>query len=185
MKFDEYLSYFENILHNPTAYDVYQKEEYYNYAKLNWSRTNRWLKKFIPNQEITEAVAHITDAQHWILITEPWCGDAAHSVPLIYNIVKNNPAIDLDIQLRDTLPYLIDDYLTNGSKSIPKLIIRNDVGHDKATWGPRPEKLDAIFKRMKAEDRSFEEIKEVTQKWYNEDQGTELQKELLSILNWT
>ncbi|MBE8713167.1 thioredoxin family protein [Sphingobacterium hungaricum] len=184
MKFDEYLDYFESILNNPEEHEVYKKEDYLNYTKLNWARMNRWLKKFTPSETILSEIQHISEPQHWILITEPWCGDAAHSVPQIYSIVKDNPNIDLDIQLRDSEPFLIDDYLTNGSKSIPKLIIRNDVGHDKGIWGPRPEKLTAIFNQMKEEGKSFDEVKEVMQKWYNEDHGEELQRELLEVLNW-
>jgi len=85
--------------------------------------------------------------------------------------------------LRDTEPYLIDEYLTNGGKSIPKLIIRNDVGHDKVVWGPRPAVLQAIFEQMKAEGKPFEEIKEFIQRWYNEDKGEAIQKELIGLLS--
>lgn len=183
MTFQEYLDYFEQILASPEDYDPYGDEAYLDYTKLNWSRTNRWLKRFEPNDAIKSLIASMTEHQHWIVITEPWCGDAAHTVAQLYQMVKNNPNIDLEIQLRDSEPFLIEDYLTDGSKSIPKLIIRNDVGHDKVIWGPRPKKLQNLFVQMKAEDKSFEEIKEETQRWYNEDKGEELQKELLSQLS--
>lgn len=183
MTFQEYLDYFEQILASPEEYDPYGNEEYLNYTKLNWSRMNRWLKRFEPSDAMKNLIASMTEPQHWIVITEPWCGDAAHSVAQLYQIVKNNPNIDFEIQLRDKDPFLIEDYLTNGSKSIPKLIIRNDVGHDKVIWGPRPQKLQDLFIQMKEEGRSFEEIKELTQKWYNEDKGIELQKELLAQLS--
>ncbi|MGO1243523.1 MAG: thioredoxin family protein [Sphingobacterium sp.] len=179
MTFQEYLDHFEQILESPQDFDPYGDKEYFNYTKLNWSRTNRWLKRFEPNDQIKSLIASITEPQHWIVITEPWCGDAAHSVAQLYQIVKNNPNIDFEIQLRDDEPHLIEDYLTNGGKSIPKLIIRNDVGHDKVIWGPRPQKLQAIFDQMKHADKSFEEVKEALQHWYNEDKGEELQRELL------
>jgi len=183
MNFDEYLSYFEDILNNTEKYEAYSTNaDYLNYTKLNWSRMNRWLKKFEPSAEMKVCIENIKDPQHWILITEPWCGDAAHSVAQIYNIVKDNPLIDLDIQLRDTEPFLIDDYLTNGGKSIPKLIIRNEVGHDKVVWGPRPDALQKIFETLKSEEKPIDEIKEVIQRWYNEDKGDEIQKELIALL---
>ena len=182
MTFQEYLDYFEQILESPDDFDPYGDEEYFNYTKLNWSRTNRWLKRFEPNDQIKNLIASVTEHQHWIVITEPWCGDAAHSVAQLYQIVKNNPNIDFEIQLRDSEPHLIEDYLTDGGKSIPKLIIRNGVGHDKVIWGPRPQKLQDIFNQMKADNASFEEIKEVLQHWYNEDKGTELQREILAAL---
>lgn len=183
MTFDEYVSYFEDILKNTAQHELYAtNEDYLNYTKLNWSRMNRWLKKFEPSEEMKLCIDRIKDSQHWIVITEPWCGDAAHSVAQLYNIVKNSSYIDLDIQLRDSEPFLIDDYLTNGGKSIPKLIIRNDVGHDKVIWGPRPFELQLLFENMKNEERSFEEIKEALQRWYNEDQGKAIQKELIELL---
>lgn len=184
MTFDEYQSYFEDILNNTEKHEAYSSNtDYLSYAKLNWSRMNRWLKKFEPSAEMKVCIENIKDPQHWILITEPWCGDAGHSVAQIYKIVKDNPFIDLDIQLRDTEPFLIDDYLTNGGKSIPKLIIRNEVGHDKVVWGPRPDALQEIFETERAEGKPMEEIKENIQRWYNEDKGAEIQKELTKLLS--
>lgn len=183
MTFQEYVDYFEQILASPEDYDPYGNEEYLNYTKLNWSRMNRWLKRFEPQDAMKSLIASITEPQHWIVITEPWCGDAAHSVPQLYQMVRNNPNIDFEIQLRDSEPFLIEDYLTDGSKSIPKLIIRNDVGHDKVIWGPRPKPLQHIYMQMKDEERPFEEIKEALQRWYNEDKGEVLQRELLAQLS--
>ncbi|WP_164111206.1 MULTISPECIES: thioredoxin family protein [Sphingobacterium] len=182
MKFETYLIYFEQVLANPSAYPTYTDPEYFNYTKLNWSRTNRWLKRFKAEEETKAFFGGVSEKQTWVLITEPWCGDAAHSVPQIYELVKDNPNIVLDIQLRDAEPFLIDQYLTDGGKSIPKLIIRNESGVDIATWGPRPAVLQELFVKMKEEERPFEEIKEYFQKWYNEDKGIELQKELIELL---
>lgn len=183
MTFQEYLDYFEQILASPADIDPYGDEDYLNYTKLNWSRMNRWLKRFEPNEAVKKLIGSITEPQHWIVITEPWCGDASHSVPQLYQIVKNNPNIDFEIQLRDQEPFLIEDYLSDGSKSIPKLIIRNDVGHDKVIWGPRPQPLQRIFIQMKEAGKSSEEVNEAVQKWYNEDKGEELQKELIAQLS--
>lgn len=184
MNFKEYMSYFEAVLADPEKYPAYTDPEYYNYTKLNWSRTNRWLKRFEPSDELKEKVADLSEPQKWILITEPWCGDAAHSVPQIVKIAEQNPNIELELQLRDEEPFLIDQYLTNGGKSIPKLIVRNTHGEDVFVWGPRPDALQQIFYQMQGEGKTtFEEIKEVIQKWYNEDKGEELQKEFLKLLS--
>jgi len=182
MKFEEYLAYFEAILADPEKYPPYSNVEYLNYAKLNWSRMNRWLKRFEVNEDLKSRIVAVADPQQWLLITEPWCGDAAHSVPQIVRMAALNPLIELDIQLRDTEPYLINDYLTNGGRSIPKLIVRNEAGEDLWTWGPRPQQLQHIFDRMKTEQRTFEDMKEALQRWYNEDKGREIQKEFLENL---
>ena len=183
MTFQEYLDYFEQILASPKDFDPYQDEDYLNFTKLNWARMNRWLKRFEPNDAVKNLISSITEPQHWILITEPWCGDAAHTAAQLYQIVRNNPNIDFDIELRDSAPFLIDDYLTDGSKSIPKLVIRNDVGHDKLIWGPRPAKLQELFVQLKSEGKGMEEIKEIVQKWYNDDKGQALQEELVAVLS--
>ncbi|NGM60781.1 thioredoxin family protein [Sphingobacterium sp. SGG-5] len=182
MNFEEYVAYFEAVLAEPEKYPLYADPEYLNYTKLNWSRMNRWLKRFEVNAEIKTQIAAVTEPQQWILITEPWCGDAAHSVPQILKIAELNPNIRLEIQLRDSEPYLINDYLTNGGKSIPKLIIRNKAGEDLFTWGPRPQPAQALYQKMQEEQRTFEEIKEALQRWYNDDKGAELQQEFLTFL---
>ncbi|WP_140937174.1 thioredoxin family protein [Sphingobacterium lumbrici] len=182
MTFEEYLTYFEAILTKSTDHPIYADSEYLSYTKLNWSRMNRWLKKFEANAHTQSIIHAIQRPQHWILITEPWCGDAAHSVPQIYNMVKDNPHIQLNLQLRDSPPLLIDDYLTNGGKSIPKLVIRNAANEDLAIWGPRPQKANVLFQSMKSEGKSFDEKKEALQRWYNEDKGLEIQNELAALL---
>jgi len=182
MKFENYLAHFEAILANPQEYTEYQDPEYLNYAKLNWSRMNRWLKKFEPSAAMKAQIAAINSAQVWTVITEPWCGDAGHSVPMLYRIAQENPHIDFQIHLRDAEPFLIDSYLTNGGKAIPKLIIRNEAGEDLAVWGPRPQGATTIFQELKAQDQPFEQIKEEIQKWYNQDKGKEIQEELIDLL---
>lgn len=183
MKFEDYLEYCNDILKNPTKYPLYEDAEYLNYAKLNASRQSRWLKKFEPSEESKAFFNGIEEKQTWIVITEPWCGDAAHSVPQLFKLVEGNTNITFDIHLRDSEPFLIDQYLTNGGKSIPKLVIRNEQGEDIAVWGPRPEKLQDLFLKLKSEGMELTDIKEIIQKWYNEDKGTEIQNELKALLS--
>lgn len=183
MNFEEYLDYFTDILEHPEKHEAYQDEKYYTYTKLNHSRTQRWLSRYQPSAELSKMISQIRESQHWIVITEPWCGDAAHSVPQLYNIAKNNKNVDFEIQLRDSEPFLIDEYLTNGTKSIPKLIIRNEVGHDLFVWGPRPEPAVEIREKLIAEGAEFEEISQALQKWYNEDKGQSLEKDLIQFFN--
>ncbi len=181
MKFNDYLHYFEEILKNPNPELPYSKADYFNYTKLNWSRQQRWLKTGEVNLQLAESIRQITKGLHWIVITEPWCGDAAHIVPFIYKFSILNPKIELDIQLRDQPPFLIDRYLTNGGKSIPKLIIRDEHGQDLHVWGPRPQECALLYSEMMGRAATFEEIKLELQRWYNEDRGAELQKEILAI----
>ncbi len=183
MNFQSYLQYFESIIKNSEPPAPYNNPDYFNYAKLNWSRTSRWLKHGKLSDEIKETVANIKNPQHWIIITEPWCGDAAHVVPFLQLIAQQNSLITVDYELRDAEPFRINEYLTNGGKSIPKLIVRNAAGDDIFIWGPRPAGCQVIYDKLKTENADFETIKLELQKWYNDDEGKEIMLELNKNLN--
>ncbi len=178
----QYLEKFDEIITASTPAPPYDNPLYFDYLKLNQKRQNRWLKLGVIRNELIDLVQHIYYKQTWLLITEPWCGDAAHSVPFIYKLAKNNPLISLRIVWRDSTPFLIDDYLTNGGKAVPKLIIRNEAEEDLAVWGPRPKPCQNIFLALKEKGADFEEQKITLQNWYNADKGQTLQDEFIPIL---
>lgn len=178
----EYLHYFEAILSGNISSEPYANADYLHYTKLNHSRQQRWFKmgELIP--ETAHALSIINERQQWILITEPWCGDAAHSVPFIIKMAERQPLITLEIQLRDSEDSLIDTYLSNGSKSIPKLIVRDEAGNDLFDWGPRPVNCQMVYQQLKDEGADFEALKTALQKWYNDDKGVSLQSEVQQLL---
>lgn len=182
MNFQSYLNYFESVLNNPNPPAPYDNPDYYHYTKLNWARMNRWLKTAEISEEMKESMAKISIPQQWIIITEPWCGDAAHSVPFLNMIAAINPLITVNYELRDTEPFRINTYLTNGGKSIPKLVIKNDKGEDLAVWGPRPVKCQEVYALWVAEKVDTEKLKTELQNWYNHDKGVEIQKEITALL---
>lgn len=182
MTFQTYLEQFEHILNSPNRQAPYDNEDYFNYTKLNWSRMNRWLKKGEILPQVKEKIQSITEKQEWIVITEPWCGDASHVVPFIHMLAELNPLIHVDYELRDSEPHRIQHYLTNGGKSIPKLIIRNEKREDLATWGPRPAECQLLYQELMERKAPFEEVKIGLQNWYNEHQGVEIQEEIAVLL---
>ncbi len=183
MNFDTYLVYHKSIVDKqPEDLPLpYSKPDYHNYTKLNWSRSNRWLKKAKLSDELTKLISEIKSSQQWIIITEPWCGDAAHSVPFLHLMSQLNPLITVDYELRDSEPFRIKDYLTRNGRSIPKLIIRDAAGNDLATWGPRPVACQKIYDEITATKADFETTKTALQNWYNADAGKELQNEIAQI----
>ena len=181
MTFETYQALFEEILSDGYATPPYNNPDFIEYTKLNASRQTRWLKKGVILPELVEKVTSIKN-QKWILITEPWCGDASHLTPFIHLIAACNPAIDFEIQLRDSEPHLIDQYLTNGGKSIPILIVRDEDGNDLFTWGPRPAECLELMLTNKKADLPMEEQKKALQQWYNKDKGESIQRELLELL---
>lgn len=182
MTWNEYLNYFKKIVNGSERQAPYDNEEYYQYAKLNKSRTNRWLKQS-PLTEATTAFMKdgVKAKQQWIVITEPWCGDAAHIVPVLYLMSELNGNIQFSIQLRDEHSE-IDSYLTNGTKSIPILIVRDTNGNDLFHWGPRSKQGTELFQKLKETDAPFEQQKIALQNFYNKDQGKGVQDEVVAQL---
>ncbi|HET9054562.1 MAG TPA: thioredoxin family protein [Cyclobacteriaceae bacterium] len=187
MTFQEYKTYFDNILKKADTEQQtpYDNPDYLDYTKLNWSRMNRWLKTGKLSGDLLNVIKKINTPQRWIVITEPWCGDAAHNIPFIEMAANHNPLISVSYELRDTAPFLIDQYLTNGTRSIPKLIIRNENGHDLATWGPRPVDCQKVYAALTAENASFEKVKLEIQTWYNGNKGVDVQDELRQLVAQT
>ena len=185
MNFDTYLQLFETILHNPQPPAPYDHPDYLEYTRLNFSRTKRWMKTVALNKDLLAHVRNGPQVQQWIVIVEPWCGDVPATLPIIIKLAEAAPQVMYDIQLRDSEPFLINQYLTGSSKSIPKLIIRNAAGKDLAVWGPRPAGAQAVVDQLKAEGADFERLKTELQQWYNNDAGSTMQQELLQLLQTT
>lgn len=182
MDFQAYLQKFDDILNTPTPVAPYDDPAFFEYTKLNRARLNRWLKQGKVDENIYSVIKQISKPQSWISITEPWCGDAAHIVPIIDMLAKINPLITVDYELRDSPPFRIENYLTNGSKSIPILIVKDENGIDLFHWGPRPKAANNLYNDLKERGTDLEEIKIALQNWYNIDKGQSLQNELLLLL---
>ena len=179
MDFKQYEKQFDEILNDNSPISPYDSDDYLHYVKLNKSRVKRWYKigEIIP--ELHQTITKINHPQHWVLITEPWCGDAANSHAIISKIVDLNPNIKITIQNRDAKNSEIDHYLTNGGKSIPKLIIRNNNNEDLFTWGPRPKEAQKIANKQKENiDLTLDEKIIEIQNWYNKDKSISMQLEL-------
>jgi hypothetical protein len=182
MNLEEYRALFKEIISNENNTAPYDKESYVNYVKLNNSRMRRWTKQGLLEPELIAAIQAIDQPQTWVLITEPWCGDAANSIPYIEKMAALNPNITIEVQLRDSESE-IDNYLTNGGKSIPKLITRDAAGNDIFTWGPRPAEAQALVQKQKGSDASVDEKYGEILHWYKEDKGKSIQSEFLDLFH--
>ncbi|MEL7004310.1 MAG: thioredoxin family protein, partial [Bacteroidota bacterium] len=102
---------------------VDHSESMLNYTKLNIQRMNKWDKVTKLGDETVSLAEKLDRPQYWMLLTEGWCGDAAQCTPFIQKVASLNENIQLKIILRDENPEVMDAYLTEGGRSIPKLII--------------------------------------------------------------
>lgn len=186
MNFEEYRSQFEEILSGRIQSTPYDNSDFLEYVKLNHSRMNRWEKKGELIGELKKTISDLNQPQKWVLITEPWCGDAANITPFIQKMSTCSDNIELVVQNRDSETSEINNYLTNGGKSIPILIVRDADGKDLFTWGPRPTAATEIVLAQKLDaTRDAKEKKAELQNWYNENKGEMIQEEILQQLRAT
>src|SRR6202012_221035 len=119
----------------------------------------------------------------WLVITEGWCGDAAFNVPLFHVLEKLVPEkVNLRLVLRDSNLELMDANLTDGGRSIPKLIVLNDKLKPVGSWGPRPAELQQFMKQWKNDGLELKELIPKVHSWYDGDKTRTLQQELTRMV---
>lgn len=161
-----------------------QTEALTNYTMLNQRRMKR-LDKTTKIQEAEIAkIQNFKGDVTWLVITESWCGDAAQTMPVMQKIAELNDGIDVKVILRDENLELIDAFLYNGGRSIPKLVaIDNTSGNVLADWGPRPSEATKMVNDYKeAHGKLTPEFKQDLQVWYNKDKGQNTIEDLVSLL---
>ena len=159
-----------------------QSEALVGYTKLNTQRMKRLNKTIKINDQTVESV-NSSPKQNWILLTETWCGDACQSIPVLSKMVESSENIDLKIVFRDENTELMDQFLTNGGRSIPKLIAVDENMEVLFSWGPRPEELQNIVKeRKKDPEYPYSELSKEIQAWYNKNKGQNIQDEFVQLL---
>ena len=119
----------------------------------------------------------------WLVLTEGWCGDAAFNVPMLAAIEKAMPEkVKLRLLLRDNNLDLMDAHLTDGGRSIPKLIVLSEDLKELGSWGPRPAALQSLMKTWKDQNLSLKQIIPKVQEWYEHDNTKSMQKEISDLV---
>jgi len=161
-----------------------QSEELLNYSKLNDRRMTRLDKTIKLSQETLLTLKKIDKPVTWLVLTEGWCGDAAQTLPVINKIADESDLITLKIIFRDEHEELMNHFLTNGGKSIPKLLVLNFDNEVLNTWGPRPNIASEMVQDYKNKygqlDATF---KQELQVWYNKDKGDNIQNNMIELLS--
>jgi hypothetical protein len=194
------LSIFQSALQNSLSYSAYrtlvskligegkstgneQTSDLLHYSELNEVRMKRLEKTLQLDSEILKTLQNLKAKQTWLVIAEGWCGDAAQILPIIKLMAEASENIDLKIVLRDQNEALMNQFLTNGAKSIPKLIVLDENLNLINHWGPRPEAAKNLIIDYKTKHGIVDETAKIAlQKWYLDDKGISTQKEIVAML---
>ncbi len=182
--YEAYRALVSDLLQEGKSTGHEQSEALTNYSMLNDRRMKRWDKTLKIDPAIQEAYINASANVTWLVLTEGWCGDAAHILPVLHKLASMNDGITLKIISRDTHDDLMSHFLTNGGKAIPKLIVYNQQTKEVVnTWGPRPSIATAMVQEYKATHGALDAtFKESLQGWYNKDKGKNIAQDLLSML---
>ena len=161
-----------------------QTPDYINYTKLNESRMHRLDKTLQVIDEVKLYLENLNKEYFWLVLAETWCGDAAQVLPVINKMAEVSDKIALRILLRDDNEAVMNLFLTNGTKSIPKLIIIDKETNEViADFGPRPIGAKKLILDYKAIHGIVDETAKIElQKWYLNDKGVAIQKEILALI---
>lgn len=183
MTFAEYTALLDRLLDEGLTTGPKQSEEMLHYARMNRQRMHRLEKTAVLNDELIDSLKKFERKMIWLVITEGWCGDAAQNIPVIEKIAAETKNIETLYILRDENTELIDRFLTNGARSIPKLIaIDAETFEVVGTWGARPQEAQMLYDELKAQGAEKESIMESLQRWYNADKNQAIQDEFRELL---
>lgn len=184
LSYSEYRNKITSLFKEGKATGNEQSEALTHYTMLNETRMNRLEKTINVLDEFVEKLKGLQHEYIWLVISEGWCGDSAQIVPVIYKLAEVSPNIDLKLVFRDEHEDLIQLFLTNGTRSIPKLIVL-----DKNTlevlgeFGPRPQEAKQLVLDYKAQHGVVDEKgKTALHMWYLHDKGLSTQKEIMDVM---
>ena len=177
-----YRSLVRNLLIKGKSTSSEQSEDLTNYSRLNDRRMKRLDKTIKISEDTIQEFKKVKQPQTWLVLTEGWCGDAAQNLPILNKIASDTANIDLKIVLRDENLDLMDLFLTNGGRSIPKLIVLDKDNNVLDFWGPRPTIATKMVADYKEKNGTLDpQFKQDLQVWYNKDKGKSVQNDFVNL----
>jgi len=160
-----------------------QSDDLLHYSELNEARMNRLEKTIVIVDEVKTKLENLDKKYIWLVLAEGWCGDAAQILPVIHKMAETTNKVELKIALRDDNDALMQHFLTNGGKAIPKLIVLDaETLEVVLDWGPRPHGAKQLILDYKAAHGVVDETAKIElQKWYLHDKGISIQNEIVEM----
>lgn len=182
--YSKYRAIVTELLVNGKSSGLTQSPELLHYSQLNEARMNRLDKKTEILESTIMKLLALKNQYVWLVISEGWCGDAAQIVPIINKMATLAPNVELKVVFRDENSELMNQFLTNGARSIPKLIVLEaDTLKVAGQWGPRPKGASDLISSYKSQYGAIDETaKTELQLWYTHDKGKSVQDELTALM---
>lgn len=156
-----------------------------SYTHKNVERMQALDRQIQITDTLKETIGQLKSNCIFLVLTEAWCGDASQIIPVLDKIAEASEGkIELQLIWRDQNPEIMQRHLTNGGKSIPKLILINKENLEEiGKWGPRPNVLQELAAEWKNQpDYSLKSWAEKLHVWYAGDKTSEIQKEIGDLL---
>lgn len=158
-------------------------EKVKGYIRLNQSRMQRVEKTFSLTSEPGQQLKNLKHKIFWLILTEHWCGDAAQTLPVLNRIAEmSDGKILMKLVYRDQNPALMDAFLTNGTRSIPKVIQLDEHFEITGTWGPRPAAAQQLVKQLKSDPATAANYGHELHLWYARDRQRSIETEISKLL---
>lgn len=153
------------------------------YINLNQRRMYRVEKTFVPSAAITAQVQKLQHKTYWLVLTEHWCGDASQTLPVLNKLAEMSEGrIELKLVYRDQNDELMNAYLTNESRSVPKLIQLDEHHNVTGIWGPRPTVAQQLVKALKSNPATAPTYANELHLWYAKDKQQTLEAEISKLI---
>jgi len=182
--YESYRKMTDELLAQGRTTGVNQSESLVAYTKVNVHRMNRLDQTIKINDDLMKEIKELKRKFSWLVITEPWCGDAAQNIPVFAKIAALSDNIELKFILRDENPEVMNQYLTNGGKAIPILVcFDSETMEELWKWGPRPVVAQKLARELVTNPGvTKEEKNKKIIIWYTEDKTSSIQNEFLELI---
>ena len=182
--YSEYRKVVSNLLLEGKSTGNEQSEDLISYTTLNETRMNRLDKTLrVPEENILK-LQSLKKEYIWLILAEGWCPDGAQLLPVFNKIASASDKIESKIVFRDENEDLMNLFLTNNGKAIPRLIIiEKETGKVCGDWGPRPQEANALIKNYKEKFGVVDATAKANlQLWYLHDKGLSTQEEIINLM---
>jgi hypothetical protein len=161
----------------------HEEDPYAKYLVINQQRVKRLTQRLHLEPETEMAALNANPGTKWLILNEHWCGDGAQIVPVQAAIaLASKGRIEARVLFRDQNLELMDQFLTNGGRSIPKTIQLDSEFRVTTSWGSRPAEAQELVMRVKADPERAHLYSEELHKWYAVDRQKAIQSELRMLL---